>query len=56
MYNQYTRLQQEIINDLAAIEKQDQEACDNCGGEDCICCGIYLDRQQWKSPDELFAG
>lgn len=54
MYNQYTQLQQSIIDDLATIEQQDQERCDNCGGEDCCCCEYYLDRQKWVSPEELF--
>ena len=52
--NQYTRLQKEIIGKLADIEKQDEYACDSCGGEDCVCCEIYLDRQRWVDPSELF--
>ena len=54
MYNQYTALQKDIIGRLAQIEQEDQDACDSCGGEDCICCERYLDRQLWVSPEELF--
>lgn len=52
--SQYTRLEKEIIGVLAKIEKQDEDICASCGGEDCICCEIYHDRQRWKEPDELF--
>lgn len=52
--NTYTQLQMEVINRLAEIEQQDANACANCGGEDCICCEIYHDRQKWVEPDELF--
>jgi hypothetical protein len=55
MDNQYTRLQQQIIGRLAEIEQADQDACNGCGGEDCVCCEIYIDRQRWVGPDELFA-
>ncbi len=53
--DQYTPLQREVINRLAEIEKEDADACAGCGGEDCICCEIYHDRQKWVGPDELFA-
>lgn len=53
--NRYTRLQQEIIGDLAEIEQEDANRCAGCGGEDCICCEYYHDRQKWVEPDELFA-
>ena len=53
--NQYTRVQRELINRLAEIEQEDKNACDGCGGEDCICCPIYLDRQKWVDSDELFS-
>ena len=53
--NHYTRLQTEIINRLAEIEQEDENRCANCGGEDCICCEYYHDRQKWVEPDELFA-
>lgn len=52
--NTYTALQMQVINRLAEIEKADADACANCGGEDCICCEIYHDRQKWVSPEELF--
>lgn len=54
--NRFTRLQQQIIGTLARIEAEDANACANCGGEDCICCEIYHDRQKWVSPEELFDG
>lgn len=54
MYNEYTALEKDIIHRLAEIEQEDEDACANCGGEDCICCEIYLDRQKWVSPEELF--
>lgn len=53
--NQYTRLQQEVIGSLAKIEQEDADRCAGCGGEDCICCECYHDRQKWVGPDELFA-
>ncbi len=52
--NRFTALQQETINRLAEIEQQDADACASCGGEDCVCCEIYHDRQKWVSPEELF--
>lgn len=55
MNNTFTKLQRSIIDSLASIEKSDQEACDGCGGEDCQCCEIYIDRQAWVSADDLFA-
>lgn len=51
---EFSRLQKEVINKLARIEKEDAEACASCGGEDCACCEIYHDRQKWVSADELF--
>lgn len=53
--NEYTALQKEIISRLAEIEKEDADRCAGCGGEDCVCCEYYHDRQKWKTPDELFA-
>ena len=41
---------------LAEIEREDAERCANCGGEDCICCEYYHDRQKWKTPAEFFGG
>lgn len=52
--NRFTALQQETINRLAKIEQQDADRCASCGGEDCVCCEIYHDRQKWVSPEELF--
>lgn len=52
--NRFTALQQETINRLAEIEQQDADICASCGGEDCVCCEIYHDRQRWVSPEELF--
>ena len=36
---------------LADIEAEDREYCSNCGGEDCICCPIYLDRMTWEDDN-----
>lgn len=48
-------LEQRLLAErLAEIEEEDSERCTNCGGEDCICCEYYLDRQKWISPEELF--
>lgn len=56
MFNMtYTNLQKQVIGKLAKIEQADADACANCGGEDCVCCSIYQDRQRWVSPEELFA-
>lgn len=52
--NRFTKLQQDTINRLAEIEQQDADRCASCGGEDCACCEIYHDRQNWVSPEELF--
>lgn len=51
----YTATQMEILKRLAEIEQEDEDRCANCGGEDCICCEYYHDRQKWVEPDELFA-
>lgn len=51
----YTQLQKAIIKSLAEIEEQDRNACAGCGGEDCMCCEIYHDRQKWVSPEQLFS-
>lgn len=53
--DEYTYLQRQVIKRLADIEQHDRDACANCGGEDCVCCEIYQDRQRWVSPAELFA-
>lgn len=52
--NYLTSYQRATLGKLAQIEQEDADRCADCGGEDCICCEYYLDRQQWKSPKELF--
>jgi hypothetical protein len=47
-------LQKEIISTLAKIEEEDSNTCASCGGEDCICCSIYLDRKRWVDSEQLF--
>lgn len=51
---EYTALERRVITRLAEIEQEDANRCSNCGGEDCICCEVYIDRQKWVSPEELF--
>lgn len=51
---EYTSAQMEILKRLAEIEQEDEDRCANCGGEDCICCEYYHDRQKWVSPEKLF--
>ena len=53
-FRELTSYEREVSNSLAEIEREDEERCKNCGGEDCCCCGYYLDRQRWVSPSELF--
>jgi hypothetical protein len=43
-----------ITERLAEIEREDAGRCASCGGEDCICCEYYHDRQRWVEPEELF--
>ena len=43
-----------ITERLAEIEREDADRCASCGGEDCICCEYYHDRQRWVEPSELF--
>lgn len=45
----------QLAERLAEIEEEDADRCANCGGEDCVCCEYYLDRQKWQSPEELFS-
>lgn len=52
-FNNY--LERQVTERLAEIEQEDADRCSRCGGEDCICCEIYHDRQKWVSPDELFS-
>lgn len=50
-----TREQRMLAERLAEIEQEDADRCARCGGEDCVCCEYYLDRQKWQSPEELFS-
>lgn len=50
-----TAVQMQTLERLAEIEQEDAERCAGCGGEDCICCEYYQDRQRWVSPEELFS-
>ena len=52
--NEFTALQKQVIDRLAEIEQSDADACAGCGGEDCICCEIYHDRQRWVPASQLF--
>lgn len=54
-FQRLTRQQMQLAERLADIEQEDSDRCAGCGGEDCICCEYYHDRQKWVSPDELFA-
>ena len=51
---EYTSAQMEILERLAEIEQEDEDRCKGCGGEDCMCCEYYHDRQKWVESDELF--
>lgn len=53
-FRELTSYERTVANRLAEIEKEDEDRCNGCGGEDCICCEYYLDRQKWVSPSELF--
>lgn len=50
----FTSAEREVVRRLAEIEAEDASICAGCGGEDCICCEIYHDRQAWVLPSELF--
>lgn len=52
--NMLTHYERELAERLAQIEDEDADRCANCGGEDCICCEYYHDRQKWVEPEELF--
>lgn len=54
LISQMDGVKRKTIRRLAEIEVEDANRCANCGGEDCICCEVYIDRQQWKSLWELF--
>lgn len=47
-------IERQTLKRLAEIEQEDADRCSECGGEDCVCCEYYIDRQKWKSPAELF--
>ena len=49
-------VQRATLERLAEIEQEDADRCSTCGGEDCVCCEYWIDRQKWASPEELFHG
>lgn len=51
---EYTSAQMQVLERLAEIEQEDEDRCKDCGGEDCMCCEYYHDRQNWVEPDKLF--
>lgn len=50
----YNSMEKGTIKRLSEIEQEDANRCASCGGEDCICCEYWHDRQRWVSADELF--
>jgi hypothetical protein len=50
----FTYEERKLAERLAEIEQEDADRCANCGGEDCICCDYWHDRQRWVEPAELF--
>lgn len=28
--------------------------CDNCGGEDCVCCEVYQEQRAERYPEEYY--
>lgn len=46
--------ERKVSKRLAEIEQEDANRCASCGGEDCICCEYWHDRQKWVEPSELF--
>lgn len=46
--------ERKLTERLTEIEREDADRCADCGGEDCICCEYYHDRQKWVEPAELF--
>lgn len=52
--NLLTAEERKIAERLAEIEQEDANRCASFGGEDCICCEYYHDRQRWVEPAELF--
>lgn len=53
-YDTLTKRDQALCRELAEIEMEDADRCAHCGGEDCVCCEYYLDRQKWEEPEDLF--
>ena len=53
--NFLTAVQRQTLERLAEIEREDADRCSQCGGEDCVCCEYYIDRQKWSSPEEMFS-
>ena len=51
-----SRYDRALAERLSEIEREDEERCAHCGGEDCICCEYYHDRQKWKTPAGFFGG
>ena len=49
-----TSEERKVAKRLAEIEQEDANRCASCGGEDCICCEYWHDRQKWVGPTELF--
>ena len=52
--NYLNAVERQTLKRLAEIEQEDADRCENCGGEDCVCCEYYIDRQKWVEPEELF--
>ena len=55
LYSRLDAVGRGTVHRLAEIEAQDADRCASCSGEDCICCEIYVDRQKWQDPWDLFA-
>lgn len=54
MFDEWTAVERQTAKRLAEIEASDANRCASCGGEDCVCCEIYQDRQRWQSPQDFF--
>ena len=52
--NLLTSEERKVSKRLAEIEQEDANRCASCGGENCICCEYWHDRQKWVEPSELF--
>lgn len=53
-YMELTATQRKFAERLAEIEREDAKRCSNCGGEDCVCCEIYIDRMKWQESYDMF--